>query len=95
MGPRTCAASGSPAVDNDGFVPRIPLPFLDLTNEIDETGARRRHRLLGPVRVLELLHVERGAVMSVNQLELPQNIVSEVCAFAGETYGKLTPMKET
>ena len=71
-------------MDNDGFVPRIPLPFLDLTNEIDETGARRRHRLLGPVRVLELLHVERGAVMSVDQLELPQNIVSEVCGFAGD-----------
>ena len=71
-------------MDNDGPISRAPLPLLDLADEVDESGAGGRHGVLRPVCVLELLHVERGAVVGVHQLELPQSIVGEVGGFAGD-----------
>ena len=65
-------------MDNDGPVSRVSLPLLNLSDEVDEARACPGHRVLQPVCVLELLHIERGAVLGVHQLELPQDIVGEL-----------------
>ena len=65
-------------MDNDRSVPRARLPLLHLPNEINESRARGRHWLLRPVRVLELLHIEGGAVTRVDHLELPEGVVGVV-----------------